>query len=101
MKKYIFIVFGFLAIVILIFVFKPTKEYRTIDDIEILFQKHNISYGTKDVNQQYMLDTANEQRIFEIDGNEVFVYLIDKIHFEQTFIDISNDLFKDSILAPS
>jgi hypothetical protein len=91
----IFIVIG----IIVAYIFLQQKEYTTLSDLEELFQKHKVSYEVSPVRQEYKLGTAKEQKIFLLEGNDVYVYIVDEPYFEQAVFDVTNELFNDSVVA--
>ena len=85
--------------IIVAYIFLQQKEYTTLNDLEELFQKHEISYEVLPVKEEYQLGTAIEQNIFLIKDNDVYVYIVDEPYFEQAVLDVSNDFFNDRVVA--
>ena len=85
--------------VIVAYIFLQQKEYTTLSDLEELFQKHKISYQVTPVREEYKLGTAKEQNNFLLEGNDVYVYIVDEPYFEQAVLDVTNDFFSDRVVA--
>ena len=94
MKKSTIITLCIFAITILIFEFFPKAKYTTIEDVEKLFQKHDISYASKPVEQKYQIDEAQEQRLYEIEDSDIYIYLVNGPNFEQVVVDVFNNTFE-------
>ena len=82
-------------VVIVAYIFLQKKEYTTLNDLEELFKKHEISYEVLPVKEEYLLGTAKEQKIFLIEDNDIYVYIVDEPDFEQSTLDVSNDFFNN------
>jgi hypothetical protein len=81
--------------IIVAYIFLQQKEYTTLSDLEELFQKHEISYEVLPVSEEYKLSTAKEQKIFLLEGNDVYVYIVDEPDVEQSSLDLSNEFFNN------
>ena len=81
--------------IIVAYIFLQQKEYTTLSDLEELFQKHEISYEVLPVKEEYQLGTAIEQKVYLIEDNDVYVYIVNEPDVEQSSLDVSNNFFNN------
>ena len=99
MKKYfIVITILFTFIIILIWLFQD-NEYKTLGDIEKLFIKNDISYISKPVENKYVLDIAKEQRLYEVENNNIYVYIVDKSDMKSADYRVSNEILDSNYVV--
>ena len=98
-KNIVFTVLIIAIGIIVAYIFLQQKEYTTLSDLEELFQKHEISYEILPVKEEYQLGTAIEQKVYLIEDNDVYVYIVDEPYFEQAVLDVSNEFFNDRTVA--
>ena len=90
-KNFIVITILFTFFIIIIWFFKD-DEYKTLEDVEKLFIKNDISYISKPVENKYVLDIAKEQRLYEVENNDIFVYIVDKSDMKSADYRVSNEI---------
>jgi hypothetical protein len=80
-----------------------SKSISDIDNVEELFQENNYNYTAKPMEEEYQVDNAADQRVYEIEGiGEVYIY-----HFSESIeryrgdLVISNELLRDYAVAPT
>ena len=64
--------------IIVAYIFLQQKEYTTLSDLEVLFQKHEISYGVLPVKEEYRLGTAKEQNVYLHEDIDINVNIVDE-----------------------
>lgn len=74
-------------------------EYKTLEDLEKLFNKHNITYTSKPIEDEYLLDIAKEQRIYEVEENDIYVYIVDKADLEKADYRVSNEILGNNFIV--
>lgn len=83
----IFIVFWFL---------NNKKEYNNLESIEQLLIKHSLSYTAKPIEPENQLKFAREQGIYQIENNNVYIYIVEKSDMEEANFQVSNELLDNN-----
>ncbi|APH06826.1 hypothetical protein [Bacillus weihaiensis] len=99
MKNFLVIALIILLSVIIIATRLFQVEYKTLEDLEKLFNKHNITYTSKPIEDEYLLDIAKEQRIYEVEENDIYVYIVDKADLEKADYRVSNEILGNNFIV--
>ncbi|WP_428910727.1 hypothetical protein [Niallia sp. Krafla_26] len=93
-KNFIVIIILFTFFIILVSFFQD-DEYETLEDVEKLFMKNDISYTSKLVEDSYILDIAKEQKLYKVENDHIYVYIVDKSDMENAVYRVSNERLDD------
>ena len=97
MKK-ILIIIAVLLVFSFVWFFQD-NQYKTLEDLERLFMEHDISYIPKPVETNHILDIAKEQRIYEIENNHIYVYIVNESDIENADYRVSNEILGDNYIV--
>ena len=61
--------------------------------------EHDISYIPKPVETNNILDIAKEQRIYEIENNNIYVYIVNESDIENADYRVSNEILGDNYIV--
>lgn len=75
-------------------------KYEKLEDLEKYLIDHNISYTSKPIESKYSLDIAKEQRVYEIKGKDIYVYIVNESEIDGADYRLSNEILgSDYVVA--
>lgn len=92
LKKMIIIMAALLVYYVIWITLFQDNETKTLEDLEKLFMEHDLSYSSKPVETNHILDIAKEQRIYEIENNDIYVYIVNEPDMEKADYQITNEI---------